>query len=65
MGKWTDMFTDANGDGSSFKTDVDKNDGSIKVERITVESDSSGHYHDIVKGSTDGGIKEIRTGKRG
>lgn len=57
---WTDWFKTGNGDEEA-KTRIsrDKNDGSVRVEKLTRESpDAPTHDHGIVKISTDGETKE-------
>lgn len=60
---WSDWFKTENGDEES-KTRVsrDKNDGSVRIEKLTRDSSNSEtHYHDTLKISTDGESKLIHS----
>jgi hypothetical protein len=63
---WSDWFSGSNDGGGSdakFKNSIDSKDGSFRSERLTRDTGSKEHFHDIAKGSTDGKYKEIYTDK--
>jgi hypothetical protein len=66
-GSWFDKgdagSSSDSGDKASFKNSIDNKDGSFRSERMTRDSSSSEHYHDIAKGSTSGEYKEIYSDK--
>jgi len=54
-------------DGNSkeaYKVSTDSNDGSWRYEREVIDKDKGERYHEIIKGSTEGGIKSIHTSTR-
>jgi len=58
-GKWSE-----GSGGSQYRVGRDGRDGSQRAERLTPTSDGS-HAHEIIKASTDGGVKSIHTANKG